>query len=986
MKAFNYSSILKISLFLLLFKYIIASCDNCSKCYKNICYSCKEGYYTFKGSCKKCSSDCNDCSSSSSHCTSCNSGYYLESSSCHPCSNNCKTCSKKYFHYSCDSCNKGFYLSGNQCLKCDSNCKTCSGSATHCTSCEDGYYLSSDVCNKCSEPCENCKNSGKCSSCKPNYFLYYGKCYLCNTNCNITIKNDTCKCQECNEGYKLYNSQCIQNNSTNNEACDDGYYLTSDKICEECIESCKTCVGNASNCLSCEEGFILLPNNTCIENITDNEDIEPKDDFNDFSFDNISIMINSSEINFIIITDFILSEQNISIINASDHVKVVLDTNKITIYEQLKEGFSAIDLGKCEKIIKDHYNISEEEGLIIINKQSKNINNNSTIEDNSFNLGINNEIEIYDYLGRKLELSVCEEDIKILMNLENVKEIDIQTSEEYAKQGIDVFNAKDKFFNNLCHNYDNKDEIDIIIDDRRSDIYKNVSFCQDGCNYIGVDYDLKAANCECNTNINQNNEKNNSNNKGEEEVLNFDSIKKSFISNLLDFNIEVIYCYNLVFNSKILIKNIGFYCMSFLFVLQLIIFCIFLIKKLNPIKDFMIKCKESGKYLENNTIPKNSIQGENTINIKNIVHNNNLFIKNKKDKSKKHLKLKSKKENKYYNSKKPPEILNDRNNLINSISLENYENHEGNKNNKNKKKNKLNMQSVSENELLPKKIRFEDKENNEDIRHKKNIIKKRNKKRKKINNMETIGEDINEKKETIKKTDKLSQTEFNNEELDEMDFEEAIIYDKRSFLKLYFASLIDSQIILSTFFTSNNLYLFLIKLSFFISNFQMNFFLNALFYTDEYISDAYHNNGVLDFVSGLPKSIYSFVSTLIITNLLKMLSNNKSELMQLIKESLNDERYLKLINIKLKKLRNKLIIYYILIFLLGLIFFYYVSSFCAVYRYSQKYWLHGCLESFAMDGISPFIISIFISLLKYIAIKKKNKYFFILYNIVGVFL
>ena len=42
-------------------------------------------------------------------------------------------------------------------------------------------------------------------------------------------------------------------------------------------------------------------------------------------------MINSSEINFIIITDFILSEQNISIINASDHVKVVLDTNKITI-------------------------------------------------------------------------------------------------------------------------------------------------------------------------------------------------------------------------------------------------------------------------------------------------------------------------------------------------------------------------------------------------------------------------------------------------------------------------------------------------------------------------------------------------------------------------------------------------------------------------------------------------------------------------------
>ena len=65
--------------------------------------------------------------------------------------------------------------------------------------------------------------------------------------------------------------------------------------------------------------------------------------------------------------------------------------------------------------------------------------------------------------------------------------------------------------------------------------------------------------------------------------------------------------------------------------------------------------------------------------------------------------------------------------------------------------------------------------------------------------------------------------------------------------------------------------------------FEISFFLNALFYTDEYISDAYHNKGVLDFVSGLPKAIYSFLATLLLTNLLKMLSNSKSELMKLIR-------------------------------------------------------------------------------------------------------
>ena len=112
-----------------------------------------------------------------------------------------------------------------------------------------------------------------------------------------------------------------------------------------------------------------------------------------------------------------------------------------------------------------------------------------------------------------------------------------------------------------------------------------------------------------------------------------------------------------------------------------------------------------------------------------------------------------------------------------------------------------------------------------------------------------------------------------------MDYELAIVYDKRSFLRIYWAFLVDTQIILGTFCTENYLNLLVIKLSFFIFTFQISFFLNAFFYTDEYVSDAYHNDGVLDIITGLPKSIYSFIATLITTNLLKMLYNSKSELM-----------------------------------------------------------------------------------------------------------
>ena len=68
-----------------------------------------------------------------------------------------------------------------------------------------------------------------------------------------------------------------------------------------------------------------------------------------------------------------------------------------------------------------------------------------------------------------------------------------------------------------------------------------------------------------------------------------------------------------------------------------------------------------------------------------------------------------------------------------------------------------------------------------------------------------------------------------------MDYEEAIIYDNRTYLKMCWSFLLESQIILGTFFSDNNLDILVIKLSFLVCTFQISFFLNALFYTDEYI-------------------------------------------------------------------------------------------------------------------------------------------------------
>ena len=246
-----------------------------------------------------------------------------------------------------------------------------------------------------------------------------------------------------------------------------------------------------------------------------------------------------------------------------------------------------------------------------------------------------------------------------------------------------------------------------------------------------------------------------------------------------------------------------------------------------------------------------------------------------------------------------------------------------------------------------------------------------------MNNLETLG---NINKNINIEINKLTR---GDENLLDMDYEQAILYDKRTYLRIYWRVLVDNQIILGTFFTENNLELFVIKLSFLVFNFQINFFLNAFFYTDEYISDAYHNDGILDFFTSLPKSIYSFLATLVITNLLKMLSSSKTELIGVIRNKRKEDNYIYFVNKVLKKLKIKLIVYFILVILFVLFFLYYVSAFCSVYSYSQKYLVFGFLESVGLDTLATILICLLISLFRYMAIKNRIKYLYTLSNIIS---
>ena len=299
-----------------------------------------------------------------------------------------------------------------------------------------------------------------------------------------------------------------------------------------------------------------------------------------------------------------------------------------------------------------------------------------------------------------------------------------------------------------------------------------------------------------------------------------------FISNL-----NVIYCYNLIFDTKFLKINIGFYCFLLMFISQIILFSFFLRKKLITIKFFMLSFKSLNKddnkkikkkknvsfFVKKETKKKNKKSKRFTSGI--LPSIDNIGSKSENDVSNK--KIQFIKENNELNDEceiNLEEILTEQNDIKNHLKK---------KTKKKRKESKIDCKSNVSSIKSSKKL------NNLDLDIKRKLESKDISQRKSEFNKIETGNEININKSEEIKSIKITKAE---DDLKEMKFEDFIIHDKRSCLRMYWAYFIDSKIILGTFCTENNLNKFEIKLSFFIYTFQISLFLNALFYSDEYIS------------------------------------------------------------------------------------------------------------------------------------------------------
>ena len=238
-------------------------------------------------------------------------------------------------------------------------------------------------------------------------------------------------------------------------------------------------------------------------------------------------------------------------------------------------NISTIKLGECENILKDRYNISQNDSLLMLKLDI-------------FKEGLLPPVVEYELYHpktkQKLNLDYCENyPAKIIFP------ISLNENELYK------YDPKNEYYYDICITGTSKDRTDITLKDRQNEyIDNNLSLCEVNCSFSGYDNQQKKVSCDCLIKIKLP--------FISEIVLDKEKFRKSFTNINAIKNLDILKCYKTLFKKEGLISNVGSYIILSISFLYLIACFLFFIKGfsslINKIK-MLLKLRTTKKKLTN---------------------------------------------------------------------------------------------------------------------------------------------------------------------------------------------------------------------------------------------------------------------------------------------------------------------------------------------------------------------------------------------------
>ena len=598
--------------------------------------------------------------------------------------------------------------------------------------------------------------------------------------------------------------------------------------------------------------------------------------------------------------------------------------------------FSTIDLGNCETILKEKNGIAKDKSLLIL--ISEKLTTNATER--------NTQFEVYDPdTFQKLDLSECEDEpitvstpIEMTDELNEIKE----AFEELKESGYNLFNKNDKFYTDICTPYTSKDKTDIPLSDRFNEFYLNSEAkCSSGCEFDGYDFDTNRLNCKCNVITSDIDLSKLKVDKGEDK----DVLYKSFVDVLKFSNYKVLRCFNLAFNSNIFSYNYGTYMSFGYFLLYFVSLCISIKKGLNPILGHIPKDLLEFNDPIKNELPKTR-NNEKTLNLNSendsINNEENLGARNRKSTRKKSRKKSRRKSSKGHlqnsNDNHSGDITDAPPRKKSGINIPRLSK---------RKSSKKNMYVISDKAIKPK-----EKDDEMVEKYKFNRISTFRKRKTGLPVKEDASDQV--------------QKEYDDFELNKMEYEEALENDHRDFPSIYFSLLKREHLLIFSFCVRDDYNLTFVKFCRLFFLLATDMCLNVFFFLDKTMHTMYLDYGKYNFIQHIPQIIYSTIVSQIFDVLLSYLSMTDTAYYRI--KRLNAKDRFKLLRI-LKCTKIKLIIFYIFTFSIFAFNWYTITCFCAVYRNTQGAFIKNSLSSFGTGQIYPFILYLFPAILRIMALK-----------------
>ena len=902
-------------------------------------FSEDEQNYSKKEKCKKSSIE----SSKYDLCTECNNekGYFEaelpnNNNGFKECYNNNTKPINFYFDFdkkykicyeTCLTCDKGGDEYTNNCILCDkSHIKRpeTEGTTNCVTQCTNPYYYTHYGQYKCSNT----------SYCPKEFNLYIKELNKCTDDCN-------------REEYKLqYGGNCVKECPKNTNKNDDN------NICIDIIGSCiKT------------------------EKIINTEEILEKEN------------VDLKAANYA--KEFGYTQKHVSYFyDNSFSILIYKDPNCL---EELSISTPKIDFGSCYTKISNNLNPPSNDSLVVALIEKTNEQKQSSIFYSFY----------HPITGEKIDASnICKDDgvmitESVLIQLNN-SNVDMDSTLFLAQQNINIFNISDEFYTNICFNFESPNGKDVPLKDRILTYYPNITLCDDGCNVKGVNLDSMESICECKFN----------------DIINSEYFEgNAFVENTLgevaellaSSNLMVLKCYKNVFSLDNMRNNIGGYIIILILFFQIIstllYFCYF--------KDKMIRYLYSISQYFILSMIQNNIKSEKIINkIKEPPKRHiKIYMESEVDKRKEnchhYLRVQMRK-----NLSNKNNVTNVKKNFTTKRSSTEQQNSELKEKIHQELSTKiheelLNDTNVKRKKKLKRKNRIKNKPRNEDIKTNINsqksecILYSSRKEKSSKFLLRSQNQMFNDRLETNKLSldynfnlkninnlknycENIDFNEYLKTDVDDMDYDDAIKNDHRSFCNYFCDKLKERQIIMDTFFTKDILRPISIKVILLLLKIDLYFVVNGLFYNEEYISKLFYSNEEEKFFSFFPRSISRFIYTtlvgVIVGIIIGFLFVEEKRVKRIFIRDKEDSLELRYeISVICKTLKERYSVFISICIFISIISWYYICCFNSVYPNVKMEWIKSSIVIMIIMQILSIFSILLDSILRWLSFKFQSE-------------